>query len=381
MPNIPKNHFAKILTMPPKMKKNPDDKSTIAAISKKIKDFIKHNKLAVAASTTATAALAITIGYVLATTGGSDYLQGQSDATINATNKFIVEHGQKFMDYFTQMASTAPSKINTFVRSVLNKLGHYIVYIPFTSFEGLSGGKLTEDSPSFTDRVKKMLKSIGKTLYDAAISETGQAIGKGALLTLILAGIAYGLGPRAASAANAMIENIQNRMPRNEPAVDVPMSNRERLYWETVQRIINSKSDPTKETNALRGIRNDHFPDYALYHLNHPEMMTAILSGRGLKDTGGGVTDYLKDKAYKYIMSEDGKTLGKTALTALILAAISKGVTDAASYEIYEYADKPNKERDMYNKYRENKSFRSAARWANEHRKEDGYFTNPEIRL
>jgi hypothetical protein len=370
--------------MPPKIKKVPDDKSTVAAISKKIKDFIKHNKLAVASSATATAALAITIGYVLAiTTGRGNYLMGQSDAIINETNKFIAENGQQLIDYFTQMESTAPSKINTFVRSVLNKLGHYIVYIPFTSFEGLSGGKLTEDSPSFTDRVKKTLKSIGKTLYDAAISETGQEIGKGVLLTLILAGIAYGLGPRAASVANAMIGNIQSG-PRNEPAVDVPMSNRERFYWESVKSIIHSNLDTTKEANVLRNMRRERFPDYATYHRNRPEMMAAILSGKGLKDTGGGVTDYLKDKAYqahKYIMSEDGKTLGKTALTALLLAAISKGVTDAASYEMYEYADKPNKERGMYNKYRENKSMRSAARWANEHRKEDGYFNDPDIRL
>jgi hypothetical protein len=129
------------------------------------------------------------------------------------------------------------------------------------------------------------------------------------------------------------------------------------------------------------------FKDWTIYHRNHPEMMRSIqkrVGGRGLKVKGGGVTDYLKDKAHqvhKYIMSEDGKTLGKTALTALLLAAISKGVTDAASYEMYEYADKPNKERGVYNKYRENKSMRSAAKWANEHRKEDGYFNDPDIRL
>jgi hypothetical protein len=282
------------------------------------------------------------------------------------------------------MGYTTPSKFNTFVHSVLNKLGHYIVYIPFTSFEGLSGGKLTEDSPSFTDRVKKTLKSIGKTLYDAAISETGQEIGKGVLLTLILAGIAYGLGPRAASVANAMIGNIQSRS--STPSEQSPMSEDEAIYWGAVRDILYQKLGESAESAIMRNLRK-RVPESSRYHRNRPEMMEALIQevrGRGLKIKGSGITDYLKDKAHqahKYIMSEDGKTLGKTALTALILAAISKGVTDAASYEIYEYADKPNRERDMYNKYRENKSMRSAAKYANEHRKEDGYFTNPEIRI
>jgi hypothetical protein len=79
---------------------------------------------------------------------------------------------------------------------------------------------------------------------------------------------------------------------------------------------------------------------------------------------------------YVIEQSEDGKKLGKAALSALVLAAISKGVhsVDKASSELYDYADKPSRDRAIYNANRERQSMRSVARYANE-------FRNPEIRL
>lgn len=363
-------------------------KSTVDAISKKIQAFIKKNKLAVASSATAATALAITIGYVLITGSGHGYLMGQSDAIINETKKFIDKNGQYLINYFTQMGSTNKASISQFVKLALATMGNI-----YYRGRGMEGGDLEKKDPkTFADRAKSTIKYVGQSIYDAVVSETGQAIGQGLLLTLILAGVAYGLGPRAAQFARPLLENLQNRISRNEPAADepaadvpIPFTQDEWLYWETLERVLQEKYPTEEQLKVLRSIRG-MFKDWAIYHQNHPEMMRSIQErvGRGLKVKGGGVTDYLKDKAHqahKYITSEDGKTLGKTALTALLLAAISKGVTDAASYEIYEYADKPNRERGMYNKYRENKSIRSAAKYANEHRKEDGYFNNPDIRL
>ena len=371
--------------MPPKVKKYIEDPSTksagvVKAITGKIQSFIKKNKLDVVLPATAATALAITIGYVLATNGDHNYLMGQSDAIINETKKFIANNGQELINDFTQMGSTSKASISRFVQTTLATMGNI-----YYRGRGMEGGDLEKkDSKTFADRAKSTIKYVGKSIYDAVVSETGQAIGQRLLLTLILAGVAYGLGPRAAQFARPLLENLQSRMASGETDEHMLMSNTERCYWETVDGIVRSNSDPSVEAKALKYIRREQFPEYATYHRNRPEMMASILSGRGLKDTGGGVTDYIKDKAHKahkYIMSEEGKTLGKTALTALLLAAISKGVTDATASEIYEYADKPNKEKGMYNKYRENKSMRSAARWANEHRKEDGYFNDPDIRL
>jgi len=374
--------------MPPKVKKYVEDPSTksagvVKAITGKIQSFIKKNKLATASSATAATALAITIGYVLITGSGHNYLMGQSDAIINETKKFIANNGQELINYFTEMGSTSKASISKFVKTALATMGNI-----YYRGRGMEGGDLEKkDSKTFADRAKSTIKYVGKSIYDAVVSETGQAIGQGLLLTLILAGVAYGLGPRAAQFARPLIENLQSRMTTlSEQELAPPMDKDEWLYWQTIERVLQEKYDPAMEDAIIKNLRTQRFKDSSRYHRNRPEMMPDIKKrvGKGLKDTGGGVTDYIKDKAHKahkYIMSEEGKTLGKTALTALLLAAISKGVTDATASEIYEYADKPNKEKDMYNKYRENKSMRSIARWANEHRKEDGYFNNPDIRL
>jgi hypothetical protein len=370
--------------MPPKIKHTPacfskgkyrEDKKVVTTISKKIKDFINKNKLAVASSATATAALAITIGYVLASTGGHNYMEGHSNAIINETNKFISNNGQELINYFTQMGSNNMSVINKFVQATLNSMGDLYYDISFR------GGNLSEEPSSFTSRVKKTMKSVGKSIYDAVISETGQELGKAALITLILAGIAYGFGPRAATLATSIIGSV--RPSSNNTDI---MSEDEQLYWQTVERIIQSKPPASNESRALSSIRSQRFPNHGMYHRNHPEMMPAIIAraGRGLKSKGGNVTEYIKDKAskaHKFIMSKEGMTLGKTALSALILAAISKGVTDIASSEMYDYADKPARERAALQQYKENRSVRSAARWANEHRKPDNYFNDSEIRL
>jgi hypothetical protein len=355
--------------MPPKIKHTPEDKKVVTTISKKIKDFINKNKLAVASSATATAALAITIGYVLAITGG------QSNAIINETNKFISNNAQELINYFTQMGSNNMSAINQFVKATLNSMGDLLSFI--------RGGNLSEEPSSFTSRVKKTMKSVGKSIYDAVISETGQELGKAALITLILAGIAYGFGPRAATLATSIIGSV--RPSSNNTDEDI-MSEDEQLYWQTVEKIIQSRSPASNESRALSSIRSERFPNHRMYHRKHPEMMPAIIAraGRGLKSKGGNVTEYIKDKAskaHKFIMSKEGMTLGKTALSALILAAISKGVTDIASSEMYDYADRPARERAALQQYKENRSVRSAARWANEHRKPDNYFNDSEIRL
>lgn len=364
--------------MPPKIKHTPEDKKVVTTISKKIKDFINKNKLAVASSATATAALAITIGYVLAIGNGDKYLKGQSNAIINETNKFVTDNGQELINYFIQMTSNNMATIAQFVSETLNAMRDYNIPVG----RGLTGGKLSEDTSSFTDRVKTTMKSVGKSIYDAVVSETGQEIGKAALITLILVGIAYGFGPRAATLANSIIGSARAPTPDQGEYL---MSNKESDYWQTVDRIIQSRSPASNEKFALQSIRNEHFPEYATYHRNSPEMMPAILArvGRGLSVKGGNVTEYIKDKAskaHKFIMSKEGMALGKTALSAMILAAISKGVTDIASSELYDYADKPSRERASQQKYKENRSTRSAARWSNEHRNSQ-YFNSPDIRI
>lgn len=374
--------------MPPKVKKYVEDPSTKSAgvvntITGKIQAFIKENKLATASSATAAAALAITVGYVLINGSGHDYLMGQSDAIINETKKFIANNGQELINYFTKMGSTNKAAISRFVQTTLATMGN--IYYRGRGMEG--GAVEKKDSKTFADRAKSTIKYVGQSIYDAVVSETGQAIGQGLLFTLILAGVAYGLGPRAAQFARPLLENLQSRMSTlSEQELTPPMDKDEWLYWQTIERVLQEKYAPEVENAVIKNLRTQRFKDSSRYHRNRPEMMADIKKrvGRGLKDTGGGVTDYIKDKAHKahkYIMSEDGKKLGKTALTALLLAAISKGVTDATAYEIYEYADKPNQERMARQKYNETKSLRSAARWANEHRKEDGYFNNPDIRL
>lgn len=363
--------------MPPKVKQISEDSNIVKPISKKIKDFISHNKLAAASSATAVTALAITIGYVL------NKMSGIENTSIKKINKFIDDNGQQLIDNFTLMESTTAPAINTFVRNVLNKLGHYIMFIPFNSL----GGKLTEDSTSYTDKIKKTIKSVGKTLYDVAVSETGQNIGKAVLFTLILAGIAYGLGPRAAQFARPLLENMQNRV-MNDPE-PTPMSEDEAIYWGAVSGVLNERMSPDQEVAVLKNLRS-RVPDSGSYHRRRPNMMKELVerasAGRGL------TADYIKDtahQAHKFITSEEGKklgktalTLGKTALSALLLAAISKGVhsVDKASSELYDYADRPSRERAIYNANRERQSMRSVARYANEFRNND-YFSNPELRV
>lgn len=373
--------------MPPKVKKYVEEapkKEIVNTITGKIQAFIKENKLAAASSATAAAALAITVGYVLINGSGHGYLMGQSDAIINETKKFITNNGQELINYFTQMGSTNKASISRFVQTTLATMGN-IYYRGRGMMEG--GAVEKKDSKTFADKAKSTIKYVGQSIYDAVVSETGQAIGQGLLFTLILAGVAYGLGPRAAQFARPLIENLQSRMATSsEQEHGPPMDKDEWLYWQTIERVLQEKYDPEVESAVIKNLRTQRFKDSGRYHQNHPEMMSAIKKrvGKGLKDTGGGVTDYIKDKAHQahnFIMSKEGKELGSTALKALLFAAISKGVTDMASSELYDYADKPNKERGVYSKYRENKSMRSAAKYANEHRKQDGYFNDPDIRL
>jgi hypothetical protein len=363
-------------------------KGIVKTITDKIQAFIKKNKLAVASSATAATALAITIGYVIAITGG------RSDEI----NRFITNNGHALIVYFTEMGSTSRANISKFVQTALDAMGNLYYDISFIRGRGLSGGEVKEkSSKSTTEQIKDTMKSIGKKIYDVAVSETGQAIGQGLLFTLILAGVAYGLGPRAAQLARPMIEHMQNRLGHNtgldhNAVHDVNsdfMTNAEVQYWKNVQTILinTEESNDYVRKEALSHLKSDT-PNANLYHMRHPELYeellnnapNSIIRARGLNSKGSGIIKDTANLAHKYIMSEEGRTLGKTALTALILAAISKGVTDVASSEIYDYADKPAREREMYNKYRESRSNRSAARWANEHRN-NGHFDNPEIRL